>query len=136
MSTYDGIKRIIIKRRINLCSLDEGKQTKISFLRLYYDPTHYHNANRVFENQVQILAQNKNFHFFSIYNKQTLEEQIKKIKNFFNTIYSLCTSCTLANKEATESARRKTLNKPINQINVTVVSVFQFGSTLTINHKI
>ena len=54
-------------------------------------------------------------------------------KTFFNT---MCTSCTSTTKEAAESDRRKTLNKPINQINVTGVSVFSCGSTLNINHKI
>ena len=38
----------------------------------------------------------------------------------------MCTSCTLATKENAGSARRKTINKPIKQINATGVSVLQF----------
>ena len=32
------------------------------------------------------MALNKSFHFFSNYNKLTLEEQIKTSKTFFNTL--------------------------------------------------
>ena len=35
----------------------------------------------------------------------------------------MCTSCTSATKESAGSGRRKTLNKPVNEINVTEVSV-------------
>ena len=44
-------------------------------------------------------------------------------QEFFNT---LCTSRTSVTKEAAESGRRKTLNKPVIQINMTGVAVFQF----------
>ena len=46
----------------------------------------------------------------------------------------MSTSFTSVNKEATESGRQKTLNKPTNQINMARVSVFQFwfnGQTIT-----
>ena len=44
-------------------------------------------------------------------------------QEFFNT---LCTSRTSVTKEAAESGRRKTLNKPVNPINMTGVTFFQF----------
>ena len=46
----------------------------------------------------------------------------------------MSTSFTSVTKEATESGRQKTLNKPTNQINMARVSVFQFwfnGQTIT-----
>ena len=44
-------------------------------------------------------------------------------QEFFNT---LCTSRTSVTKEAAESGSRKTLNKPVNQINMTGVTVFDY----------
>ena len=51
------------------------------------------------------------------------KKKIKIIKNFFNTLCALHFS---AFKEAAESGWQKRRNKPINQIQVKGVSVFQF----------
>ena len=46
--------------------------------------------------------------------------------NYQELFSTLCTSRTSVTKEAAESGSRKTLNKPVNQINMAGVTVFDY----------
>ena len=101
------------------------KETTTKNLKtFYYDPTYYHNANKVFKSHIRCKFWHKTRILTSFHLQQIgFGRTNQNYQEFFNT---LCTSRTSVTKEAAESGRRKTLNKPVIQINMTGVAVFQF----------